>query len=238
MLFFHTQHIYNTTSRRRVYTTKRAGSGKHGPRSLTFPRDARAILETHGRFTVRLFFLFFFLGNRGRHPGPVQHNPDHGQLHVAGPGDAAGGHAERVEVQRRAVDTRLSGRVRGEGGAVHARRAERHPGRGQLGAVAEPAAGGRRQGRLRRRPVRAQHAADGRPVAAHVPADAVQRQRARPERQQRLTSVEHFQVHGLRRPDRVRSPRVVFVRLLSLSRLSQQRHFRRRRSPTTPRLGG
>lgn len=154
----------------------------------------------------------------------MQHHPDHGQLHVAGPGDAAGGHAERVEVQRGAVDTRLPGRVRGEGGAVHAGRAERDPGRGQLGAVAEPAVGGRRRRRRRqkrRRPVRAQHAADGRPVAAHVPADAVQRQRARPERQQRLTSVEHFQVRDpdLRRPD-VRCPRVVFVRLpLSLSLL-------------------
>lgn len=60
------------------------------------------------------------VGNRGRDSGPVQHNPDHGQLHVAGTGNAAGGHAERVEVQRGAVDTRLPGRVRGESGTVHA----------------------------------------------------------------------------------------------------------------------
>lgn len=116
-----------------------------------------------------------FAGNRGRHTGPVQHHTHHGQLLVARTGNAAGGHAERVEVQRGPVDPRLPGRVRGEGGEVHAGRAERDPGRSQFGPVAEPA-------RDQKRNVRAQHAADHGPVAAHVPEDAVQRERTGPER--------------------------------------------------------
>lgn len=115
-------------------------------------------------------------GNSGCHTGPVQHHPDHGQLRVARTGNAAGRHAKRVEVQRRAVDTRLPGRVRGEGGAVHARRDEQHPGRRQFRSVAEPVR--RRHGQRpldrQERPVGAQHAADCRQVAAHVPADSVQ----------------------------------------------------------------
>lgn len=133
-------------------------------------------------------------GDRGR-ARAVQHHPDHGQLHVAGGDDTAGGHAERVQVQRGAVDTRLPGRVRGQGGAVH----ERRPRRRQLRSVAAQSVRRRRRRRLvhgEERPVGAQHAADPGQVAAHVPADPVQRQRARPERQQRLTSGEHFQVRA------------------------------------------
>lgn len=123
--------------------------------------------------------VLFCTGNRGRAPGTVQHHSDHGQFLVARTGDDAGRHAKREQVQRRAVDTRLSGRVRGEGGEVHAGRDERDPGRRQFGAVAEPV---RRPVDDPERRVGAQHAADHRPVAAHVPEDAVQRQRARLER--------------------------------------------------------
>lgn len=102
---------------------------------------------------------------------------------MARTGNDAGGHAQREQVQRGAVDTRLSGRVRGEGGAVHAGRDERDPRRRQLGPVAEPVRRRRRRPvNDQERPVGAQHAADHRPVAAHLPEDAVQRQRARLER--------------------------------------------------------
>jgi len=61
-----------------------------------------------------------FTGNRCCYTGPMQHHPDHGQLCVARTGNLAGRHAKRVEVQRCAMDTRLPGRLRGKGGAVHA----------------------------------------------------------------------------------------------------------------------
>lgn len=123
-----------------------------------------------------------FTGNRGCYTGPMQHHPDHGQLCLARTGNLAGGYAKRVEVQRRAVDTRLPGRVRGEGRAVHAGRAERDPGRGQFGTVAEQVR--RRWHRPvhhQKRPFGAEHAHDGGQVAANVPADSVQRQRTRPD---------------------------------------------------------
>lgn len=108
----------------------------------------------------------------------MQHHSHHGQLRVARTGNAAGRHAERVQVQRGPVDTRLPGRVRGETGAVHARRAERDPGRSDFGAVAEPVHGRRPEERV----LRPEHAAGAGQVAAHLPADPVQRQRTRLER--------------------------------------------------------
>lgn len=107
----------------------------------------------------------------------MQYHPDHGQLRVARTGNVAGRHAKRVEVQRRTVDTRLSGRVRGESGAVHAGRAERDPGRRQFGAVPKPV-WRRRHWPVdhQERPVGAEHADDRGQVAANVPADSVQRQ--------------------------------------------------------------
>lgn len=111
----------------------------------------------------------------------MQHHTDHGQFRVAGTGNAAGRHAKRVQVQRGPVDSRLSGRVRGKGGAVHAGRAERHPGRGQFRTVDDPV-GRRRPVDHQERRVGAQHAADDGQVAAHVPEDPVQRKRAGPER--------------------------------------------------------
>lgn len=107
----------------------------------------------------------------------MQHHPDHGQLCVARTGNVAGRHAKHLEVQWRAVDTRLPGRLRGEGGAVHAGRAERDPGRRQFGVVAEPVR--RRWHRPvhhQERPVGAEHTDDRGQVAANVPADSVQRQ--------------------------------------------------------------
>jgi len=128
-----------------------------------------------------LTVIFGFAGNRGRATGPVQHHSDHGQLHVARSGNVTGGHAERVEVQRGPMDTRLSGRLRGKGGEVY----ERDQGRGDdhFGFVAEPVRR-RRQRRVhdQERPVGAEYAADHGQIATDLPEDPVQRQRKGPER--------------------------------------------------------
>lgn len=88
-------------------------------------------------------------GDRVRDPAPLQHNPGHGELHVAQRGDAAGGHAGRARVQRGAVGARLQVRVRGQNREVHA----------GLGQVRGPGAA----------PVRAKHAAVAQVTATDRP---------------------------------------------------------------------